>query len=85
MSRVWQAVAIGAAVHAGSLSDGGGSLNQLETMEPLKRALLEALAKKELLENEELARAKLGDQYDGFIRQQQKEVPNGASKAVPEC
>lgn len=69
-----QAVAIGAAVRAGSLSDGSGRFSQLETMDPLRRALMEALAKKQLLEDEQLAREKLGDDYEAFMRQQRKKV-----------
>ena len=69
-----QAVAIGAAVHAGSLGEGSGSLSQLETMDPFKKALMQAIATKQVREDEQLGRNMLGDEYEEFIRQQQKKV-----------
>ena len=69
-----QAVAIGAAVHAGSLGQGSGSLSQLETMDPFKKALMQALAIKRMREDEQLGRKMLGNEYEEFMRQQQKEV-----------
>ena len=69
-----QAVAIGAAVHAGSLGEGSGSLSQLETMDPFKKALMQAIATKQMREDEQLGRNMLGDEYEEFMRQQQKEV-----------
>ena len=57
-----QAVAVGAATHAASLSEGSQKLNSLETLEPFKKAMMQALARRRLLDDQargSLALAKL--------------------------
>ena len=49
-------------------------MNQMETMEPLKKALMEALAKQKLQEDDSLARQVLGDEYEAFKKQTEEEV-----------
>ena len=69
-----QAVARGAAVYAASLSQGSSKMNRMETMEPLKKALMEALAKKKLREDEGLARELFGEEYEAFQEHAEDEV-----------
>ena len=47
-----QAVAVGAATHAASLSEGSQKLNSLETLEPFKKAMMQALARRRLLDDQ---------------------------------
>ena len=47
-----QAVAVGAATHAASLSEGSQKLNSLETLEPMKKAMMQALARRRLLDDQ---------------------------------
>jgi hypothetical protein len=65
---------VGAATHAASLSGGSQKLNNLETLEPMKKAMMQALARRRLLDDEELGRQMLGDEYDAFMKQAEKEV-----------
>lgn len=61
-------------MYAASLSQGSSRMNQMETMEPMKKALMEALAKQKLREDDSLARQILGEQYEAFQRQAEEEV-----------
>jgi len=55
-----QAVAVGAATHAASLSGGSQKLNNLETLEPMKKAMMQALARRRLLDDQVLLICPLG-------------------------
>lgn len=61
-------------MYAASLSEGSSHMNQMETMEPLKKALMEAIAKQKLREDETLGRRIMGEEYEAFSRQSEKEV-----------
>ena len=61
-------------MYAASLSEGLSEMNQMETMEPLKKALMEALAKQKMREDESLARKLLGSGYEAFRQETEDEV-----------
>ncbi len=61
-------------MYAASLSEGSSQMNQMETMEPLKKALMEALAKQKLQQDEDLARRLLGPEYRAFRQEADTEV-----------
>lgn len=61
-------------MYAASLSEGSSEMNQMETMEPLKKALMEALAKQRMREDEGLARKLLGSEYEAFKQETNTEV-----------